>query len=78
MCDERTERAAGEAPRDKPAYTVLCGRGVWGRSVDTEAFRYSEWGDNAFSGVELYDLRNDPTSSTTWHTIPRRPQPARS
>jgi iduronate 2-sulfatase len=46
---------------DRPAYTqVLRTQGnVMGRTVRTETWRYTEWGDGK-KGVELYDLTKDP------------------
>jgi iduronate 2-sulfatase len=31
----------------------------WGRTVRTETWRYTEWGDGKY-GVELYKLTKDP------------------
>jgi iduronate 2-sulfatase len=43
-----------------PAYTqVTRGKGVMGRSVRTERWRYTEWNDGQL-GVQLYDHRADP------------------
>jgi iduronate 2-sulfatase len=46
---------------DRPAYSqVLRTQGnVMGRTVRTETWRYTEWGDGKY-GVELYDLTKDP------------------
>jgi len=53
-----------QAPWEKPAYTQVT-RGandkeVMGRSVRTERWRYSEWGNEGREGAELYDHDNDP------------------
>jgi uncharacterized sulfatase len=53
-----TPRSA--AAREKPAFSVLRRGKQWGRSVYTEQFRYTEWGDNGAKGLELYDHRSDP------------------
>lgn len=53
-------------PTKPGAYTqVMRGGGkaaksTMGRSVRTERWRYTEWGDNGTSGVELYDHDADP------------------
>lgn len=44
---------------DKPAYTQVKRNELFGRSVRTERFRYTEW-DEGRAGIELYDHRNDP------------------
>ena len=49
-----------QAPRDRPAHSVVRRGQIWGRAVYTEDFRYTEWGDNGSKGVELYDLKSDP------------------
>jgi uncharacterized sulfatase len=49
-----------QAPRTKPAYSVLRRGKTWGRAVYTEDYRYTEWGDDAGRGAELYDLKQDP------------------
>ena len=49
-----------EAPRERPAFSVIRRNATWGRAVYTERYRYSEWGDNATKGVELYDHLSDP------------------
>ena len=48
-----------QTPRTRPAYCVLRRGKIWGKAVYTEEWRYTEWADNAASGVELYDLKND-------------------
>ena len=48
------------SPGKAAAYTqVNRGRAV-GRSVRTDRWRYTEWGDSGVAGIELYDHRNDP------------------
>ena len=44
---------------DKPAYTQVRRDKIFGRSVRTERFRYTEW-DEGRAGVELYDHQSDP------------------
>jgi uncharacterized sulfatase len=46
------------APSNRPAYTSTIHEGVLGRSVRTDRWRYTEWGDGA--AVELYDHSVDP------------------
>jgi uncharacterized sulfatase len=53
-----------QAPRAKPAFTVVRKGKIWGKSVQTERYRYTEWGDNASKGVELYDHQSDPKEYT--------------
>ncbi len=48
------------APRDKPAFSVLRRGKTWGKAIYTERYRYTEWGDDASKGVELYDHQSDP------------------
>jgi iduronate 2-sulfatase len=47
------------APRDRPAYTIV-GRDhqIMGRSIQTDSYRYTEWGSHEFA--ELYALWRDP------------------
>ncbi len=47
------------APWPHPAFTQI----RQGRSIRTEAWRYTEWGVNGADGVELYDHRHDPLES---------------
>jgi iduronate 2-sulfatase len=44
---------------DKPAYTQVRRDKIFGRSVRTERFRYTEW-DEGRAGAELYDHQSDP------------------
>jgi uncharacterized sulfatase len=48
------------APWDRPAFTQVARGGTPGRSVRTPRWRYTEWGDDAKAGAELYDEDNDP------------------
>jgi iduronate 2-sulfatase len=48
---------------DKPAYTQVRRGEIFGRSVRTERFRYTEW-DGGKAGVELYDHQKDPDEFT--------------
>lgn len=43
---------------DRPAYTATIHRGIIGRSVRIDRWRYTEWGDGIAS--ELYDHSSDP------------------
>ena len=43
-----------------------------GRSVRTEQYRYTEWGEGQY-GVELYDHRADPHE---WHNLADDPKSA--
>src|SRR5205809_3960369 len=53
-----------QSPRDRPAYSVLRHGKTWGRAIYTERYRYTEWGDDAAKGVELYDHQSDPKEYT--------------
>jgi uncharacterized sulfatase len=49
-------------PRQKwsqPAYTQIKRGAIFGKSVRTQRWRYTEW-DEGKAGVELYDHKNDP------------------
>jgi uncharacterized sulfatase len=48
-----------QAKRDRPAFVVLKHGPVWGKAVNTEHYRYTEW-DDGKKGIELYDLQADP------------------
>ncbi len=52
-----------EAKWDRPAYTQVLRRvdkkEIFGRTVRTERFRYTEW-DEGREGVEMYDYETDP------------------
>ncbi|SKB74945.1 sulfatase [Dyadobacter psychrophilus] len=48
---------------DKAAYTQVRRNQIFGRSVRTERFRYTEW-DGGKAGVELYDHQKDPNEFT--------------
>jgi uncharacterized sulfatase len=43
-----------------PAFTQVTHGKVMGRSVRTEQWRYTEWGNDGKEGAELYDQVNDP------------------
>jgi iduronate 2-sulfatase len=59
-----------QAPRDRPAITqVTRGKGVMGRSVRTERWRYTEWADGK-QGAQLYDHNNDPLEERNLATDP--------
>ena len=46
-------------PGKEAAYTQV-NRGPVGRSVRTERWRYTEWGERGKAGIELYDHAEDP------------------
>lgn len=48
---------------NKPAYTQVRRGQIFGRSVRTERFRYTEW-DGGKAGAELYDHQKDPGEFT--------------
>ncbi|QRR04117.1 sulfatase [Dyadobacter sandarakinus] len=48
---------------DKPAYTQVRRGNIFGRSVRTEHYRYTEW-DEGRAGIELYDHGSDPDEFT--------------
>ncbi|WP_439581928.1 sulfatase [Dyadobacter bucti] len=48
---------------DKAAYTQVRRNQIFGRSVRTERFRYTEW-DGGNAGAELYDHEKDPNEFT--------------
>lgn len=52
-----------DAKWDKPAYTQVKRGQIFGRSVRTERYRYTEW-DEGRAGVELYDYQKDPDEFT--------------
>jgi len=45
---------------NRPAYTQTLFLGAPGYSVRTDRWRYTEWGDEAEQGIELYDHQSDP------------------
>jgi iduronate 2-sulfatase len=49
----------GDAPWKTPAQTMVHHKGILGKSVRTERWRYTEW-DGGKQGVELYDHDRDP------------------
>ena len=49
----------GDSKWEKPARTMVHHKGVLGKSVRTERWRYTEW-DGGKQGVELYDHDRDP------------------
>jgi uncharacterized sulfatase len=48
---------------DKAAYTQVRRNQIFGRSVRTERFRFTEW-DGGKAGIELYDHQTDPNEFT--------------
>ncbi len=56
---------------DRPAFTqVRRGRNVFGYSIRTERWRYTEWGPQGSEGVELYDHESDPDEATNLAASP--------
>ncbi|MBI1368290.1 MAG: sulfatase-like hydrolase/transferase [Planctomycetes bacterium] len=51
---------------DHPAYTQVRHGKNDGRSVRTERYRYTEWGDDGDKGAELYDYEMDPNE---WNNL---------
>ncbi len=45
---------------DYPAYTQVARKGLMGRSIRNQRYRYTEWGNK---GAELYDYTKDPKES---------------
>lgn len=58
-----------KAAWDKPAYTQVRRNQLFGRSVRTERWRYTEW-DGGKAGVELYDHEKDPEEFTNLAAAP--------
>ncbi len=52
-----------DARWNKPAHTMVYHKGVPGKSVRTDRWRYTEW-DRGKQGAELYDHDNDPDEYT--------------
>ncbi|MER3417238.1 MAG: iduronate-2-sulfatase [Gemmataceae bacterium] len=59
-----------EAPWDKPAFTQVVHRGVRGRTVRTERYRYTEW-DDGLQGAQLYDYATDPKETVNRAADPK-------
>jgi uncharacterized sulfatase len=59
-----------DAPRDRPARSMVVHDGTIGRSVRTERWRYTEW-DEGRAGRELYDHDLDPLDL---HNLTGRPE----
>ena len=65
--------AAPERPWKRAAHTLVWrGKDKFGRSLRTERYRYTEWGDGK-DGVELYDHNVDPHE---WTNLARSPKTA--
>jgi uncharacterized sulfatase len=58
-------------PGKKGAFTQVQRGMNPGRTVRTESFRYTEWGENGKLGVELYDHRDDPHEDTNRASDPK-------
>jgi arylsulfatase A-like enzyme len=56
-------------PWKKAAFTTLARRNLMGRSVRTERYRYTEWGDE--KTAELYDHQTDPREYTNLVNDPK-------
>ncbi|MBO9640983.1 MAG: DUF4976 domain-containing protein, partial [Siphonobacter aquaeclarae] len=56
---------------DKPAYTQVRRNQLFGRSVRTERWRYTEW-DGGKAGAELYDHEKDPEEFTNLAAAPEQ------
>jgi uncharacterized sulfatase len=56
---------------NRPAFSQVQFREVPGRSVRTERWRYTEWGENGKDGIELYDQENDPGEMENLATNPQ-------
>ncbi len=50
-----------------PAYTQVARKGLMGRSIRNQRYRYTEWGDK---GAELYDYTKDPKESNNLVKVP--------
>ncbi len=55
---------------EKPAYTMVHHKNILGKSVRTERWRYTEWGEGK-EGVELYDHTSDPHEFSNFASNPR-------
>jgi uncharacterized sulfatase len=60
-----------DLPGKEAAYTQVNRNGTVGRSVRTQRWRYTEWGQEGKDGVELYDHQNDPGE---YHNLATAPQ----
>ena len=56
-------------PWKKAAFTTLARRNLMGRSVRTDRYRYTEWGDE--KQAELYDHQTDPHEYTNLVNDPK-------
>lgn len=56
---------------NRPAFSQVQFREVPGRSVRTERWRYTEWGENGKEGIELYDQENDAGEMENLATNPQ-------
>lgn len=52
-----------DASWDRAAYTLAIHKDVYGKSLRTERWRWTEW-DNGKQGTELYDHETDPDECT--------------
>ena len=55
----------GKRPAQRPNPPFM------GRTVRTETWRYTEWGDDGARGAELYDHETDPKETTNLASDPK-------
>ncbi|MGE3809421.1 MAG: sulfatase [Gemmataceae bacterium] len=60
-----------KAAWDKPAFTQVRHRKSLGRSVRTERYRFTMWGDDGKEGIQLYDYQTDPEENKNLASDPK-------